>query len=127
MDRTAYYAARGGGPLGCCRLRRWWIGRGVLVALARRDDPGSGHVSFDVLAPHYRWMELLLAGEKLQRCRTAFLKEVADARDVLIVGEGHGRFLVECRRRLPDARITCVDASERMLEVARARLRRAGA
>ena len=32
MDRTAYYAARGGGPLGCCRLRRWWIGRGLAAA-----------------------------------------------------------------------------------------------
>jgi ubiquinone/menaquinone biosynthesis C-methylase UbiE len=83
-------------------------------------------MSFDVLARHYRWMEFLLAGEKLQRCRTAFLGQVAGARDVLILGEGHGRFLVEVRRRLPESRITCVDASERMLEVARARLERSG-
>jgi len=81
-------------------------------------------MSFDVLAPHYRWMEFLLAGEKLQRCRTAFLNQLAGAQDVLILGEGHGRFLVECRRRLPEARITCVDASKRMLQVTRARLER---
>jgi ubiquinone/menaquinone biosynthesis C-methylase UbiE len=83
-------------------------------------------MSFDALAPHYRWMEFLLAGEKLQRCRTTFLDQVANARNVLILGEGHGRFLIECRRRLSHAHITCVDASERMLEVARARLARAG-
>ncbi len=81
-------------------------------------------MSFDTLAPHYRWMEFVLAGNKLQRCRTAFLKDVANARDVLICGEGNGRFLVECRRRLPRARITCVDASPRMLEAARTRLAR---
>jgi ubiquinone/menaquinone biosynthesis C-methylase UbiE len=83
-------------------------------------------MSFDILAPHYRWMELVLAGEKLQRCRTLFLDSVADAHDVLILGEGHGRFLVECRRRLPKARITCVDASGRMLNVARLKLQRTG-
>jgi len=76
-------------------------------------------MSFDVLAPHYRWMELVLAGEKLQRCRTAFLDHVAEANNVLILGEGNGRFLRECRRKLPTANITCVDASTRMLALAR--------
>jgi ubiquinone/menaquinone biosynthesis C-methylase UbiE len=79
-------------------------------------------MSFDLLAPHYRWMELVLAGEKLQRCRTLFLPEVRDADNVLILGEGNGRFLVECRKLLAGARITCVDASARMLELARHRL-----
>ena len=87
--------------------------------------PG-GRMNFDTLAPHYRWMEFVLAGGKLQRSRTAFLDQVADARDILILGEGNGRFLVECRRRLPDARITCVDSSARMLGLARSRLKRAG-
>jgi ubiquinone/menaquinone biosynthesis C-methylase UbiE len=81
-------------------------------------------MSFDRLAPHYRWMEFVLAGEKLQRCRTAFLPEVADARDILILGEGNGRFLIECRKVLPKARITCIDESGRMLQLARLRLNR---
>ncbi len=79
-------------------------------------------MSFDILAPHYRWMEFVLAGEKLQRCRTAFLDEILTARNILLLGEGHGRCLVECRRRFPDARITCVDSSEPMLDQARRRL-----
>ena len=83
-------------------------------------------MSFDALAPHYRWMELVAAGNKLQRCRTAFLDEVCGARNVLILGEGNGRFLVECRRHLPGAQITCVDSSGRMLEQARQCLRRNG-
>lgn len=79
-------------------------------------------MSFDRLAAHYRWMEFVLAGEKLQRCRTAFLDQVPVPRTILLLGEGHGRCLVECVRRFPKARITCVDASERMLSVARRRL-----
>ena len=76
-------------------------------------------MSFDQLAPHYRWMEFLLAGEKLHRCRTTFLKEIPAARSILLLGEGHGRGLVECCKRFPNARITCLDASERMLTQAR--------
>lgn len=76
-------------------------------------------MSFDALAPHYRWMEFVLAGEKLQRCRTAFLHEIPSAANVLLLGEGHGRFLPACRKRFPDARITCVDASAAMIAQAR--------
>lgn len=83
-------------------------------------------MSFDALAPHYRWMEFLAAGNKLQRCRTAFLHKVSASRNALILGEGNGRFLLECRRVLPKGRITCVDASARMLMETRRRLERHG-
>jgi ubiquinone/menaquinone biosynthesis C-methylase UbiE len=83
-------------------------------------------MSFDVLAPHYGWMEAVLAGNKLQRCRVFHLQRAGPARQILILGEGNGRFLVECRRAFPVAAITCVDASERMLSLAQQRLRRSG-
>lgn len=83
-------------------------------------------MSFDALAPHYRWMELVLAGEKLQRCRTAFLDQIRPPENILIWGEGNGRFLLECRRAWKRARILCADASQRMLESARCRLERDG-
>lgn len=67
-------------------------------------------------------MEFVLAGEKLQRCRTGFLNEIPAARSILLMGEGHGRCLVECCRRFAGARIVCADASERMLAQARRRL-----
>lgn len=79
-------------------------------------------MSFDLLAPHYRWMERVLAGDKLQQCRTAFLRRIPSATNILILGEGNGRFLLECRRQFPDAKITVVDSSARMLELARRRL-----
>ena len=84
-------------------------------------------MSFDRLARHYRWMEFILAGNKLQRCRTAFLDRVAGARNILIAGEGNGRFLVACRRATPAARITVLDSSVRMLDAARKRLINSGA
>lgn len=83
-------------------------------------------MSFDAIAPHYAWLEPILAGRRLQRCRTAFLGELDQVHNALIVGEGNGRFLLEFRRQFRHARITCVDASRRMLDLARARLHRAG-
>ena len=78
-------------------------------------------MSFDGIARFYRTMEFLAAGGKLQRCRVAFLPEIATPRRVLLVGEGHGRFLPECVRSFPDAEILVADASERMLEIARSK------
>ncbi|MFO1514448.1 MAG: class I SAM-dependent methyltransferase [Verrucomicrobiota bacterium] len=83
-------------------------------------------MSFDAIAPHYHWMECILAGEKLQRCRTHFLDEVPIPRKILLLGEGHGRCLTECRRRFPDTSLTCVDASAKMLQLARRRLETGG-
>jgi SAM-dependent methyltransferase len=83
-------------------------------------------MSFDLLAPHYRWMEALCAGGQLQRCRTALLDELPAPQRVLVYGEGNGRFLVELCRRFPAAQVTVVEASAVMIELARARLRRAG-
>ena len=42
----------------------------------------------------------------------------------MLVGEGHGKFLASLLKRYPTAKVTCVDASEQMLEVARKRLQR---
>ncbi len=82
--------------------------------------------NFDPLAPHYGWMEDLLAGQKLRRCRAAFLQSIPPPRHALIVGQGHGGFVAELLKAHPNARCTCVDSSLRMLEAARARLRQGG-
>lgn len=81
-------------------------------------------MSFDLLAPHYTWMEKALAGPRLQRCRTTWLDSLADCRRILNVGVGHGHFLAACARRFPDAEITSVDASAPMLDHAHERARR---
>lgn len=79
-------------------------------------------MSFDRLAPHYTWMETLLAGPLLQRSRTAWLDALAPCPRILIAGVGHGHFLRSCRERFPRATITSVDASRGMLERAKRRV-----
>lgn len=83
-------------------------------------------MSFDLLAPHYRWLEALCAGGQLQRCRTALLPFIQPPQKVLIYGEGNGRFLIELCRRFPAAEITVVEASSVMISLARTRLLRSG-
>lgn len=83
-------------------------------------------MSFDRIAPHYRWMERVLAGGKLQRCRCTFLDRVPVPRRILMAGEGHGRALVECRRRFPSAQVTYLDSSVGMHAAARRALAASG-
>lgn len=76
-------------------------------------------MSFDTLAPYYRTMELVMAGDVLQRCRTSFLAETTNSRRALLLGEGPGCFLVELLRTNPRVEITCVERSPRMMAEAR--------
>jgi ubiquinone/menaquinone biosynthesis C-methylase UbiE len=82
-------------------------------------------VNFDRVAPHYRWLETLVFGDQLQRARTAFLRQIRPPRHVLVVGEGNGRFLAEFVKAHPDAAVDCVEASARMIALARERLGKA--
>jgi SAM-dependent methyltransferase len=84
-------------------------------------------MSFDLLAPHYGWMETVLAGPRLQRCRTTWLDRLAGCRHLLVAGVGHGPTLALVLRTHPGLRITCVDASAGMLAHARQRAEAAGA
>jgi ubiquinone/menaquinone biosynthesis C-methylase UbiE len=81
-------------------------------------------VSFDSIAPAYRTLETIAFGGGLQRARVACLGEIGTPRRALIVGEGNGRFLCELLRRHSNVAVDCVDASERMLELARRRSQR---
>ena len=70
---------------------------------------------FDRLARPYRWMEYLTFGPALHRCRTHFLPRLHQVRNTLVLGDGDGRFSAELMRQLPQARVTAIDASGRML------------
>lgn len=77
----------------------------------------------DRIARCYRWLEYAGFGSALERRRHAFLTDVAEARRVLVLGDGDGRALVALLATARHARIDYVDLSARMLELAR---RRAG-
>ncbi len=81
-------------------------------------------MSFDRIARHYRWLEAVTFGHTLQNARTRWIETIAPPKHVLVLGEGDGRFLCEFLRIHPSADVDCVDASARMLELARERLRK---
>jgi len=84
-------------------------------------------MSFDRLAPHYRWMEAVLAGPRLQRVRTTWIGALTDRRRLLVAGVGHGPALAAVLRAHPQLHITCLDASAGMLRAAQRNAVRAGA
>lgn len=109
-DVTAYAA---GALLAGILWNRGWF----------RDFFRTRTSGFDRLARAYDGMETVLAGRKLVRCREFFLTSLPTPQRILLVGEGHGRFLTTLIKAHPLADITCVDASARMLAVTRRRLR----
>lgn len=76
----------------------------------------------DLIAPWYRWFEYLAFGKALERCRRHYLAEVANARRVLILGDGDGRFTAEFLRKNSAATVDSVDLSPRMLSLAKRRI-----
>lgn len=79
-------------------------------------------MSFDFIAPFYRRLEALVFGRQLQAARCAFVRQIGGARRALVVGDGDGRFLAELVRAQPELEVDYLDASTRMLELARARV-----
>ena len=81
-------------------------------------------MNFDRVATPYRWLETAAFGQQLQQARVAFVRQIAAPRCVLVVGEGNGRFLAAFLQAYPDAAVTCVEASARMIALARKRVRK---
>jgi ubiquinone/menaquinone biosynthesis C-methylase UbiE len=79
-------------------------------------------VSFDRVAPHYRWLETVAFGQQLQQARIAFVRQLDAPRRALVVGEGNGRFLAALLREHRAVRVDCVEASGRMIVLARTEL-----
>jgi cyclopropane fatty-acyl-phospholipid synthase-like methyltransferase len=80
----------------------------------------------DLIAPWYRWLEYLTFGPALQRRRLQYIDDVANAKNVLILGDGDGRFTAEFLKRNPDARIDSIDLSAAMVRLAERRIRKSG-
>jgi SAM-dependent methyltransferase len=83
-------------------------------------------MNFDRVAAYYHWLETLLAGNLMQRCRTTFLARTNHCRRALLAGEGTGKFLVELLRTNPQIQVVCIEHSAGMIEQIRQRLAAAG-
>ena len=78
-------------------------------------------MNFDRIAPHYWWLERIVFGRALERCRTIFLGRLGSPQRALCIGEGDGRFLQSFLNLHPD---TCVDVVERSAAMIRLAQRR---
>jgi ubiquinone/menaquinone biosynthesis C-methylase UbiE len=76
----------------------------------------------DRIASSYRWLEYAAFGPALEKARFDFLSYATKARRVLILGEGDGRFLARLLKCNPHARVAVVEASARMIQLARQRV-----
>lgn len=74
------------------------------------------------IARVYRWLEYAAFGSALERARFDFLPHASEARRVLILGEGDGRFLARLLDFNRHANVVVLEMSERMIDVARGRL-----
>jgi len=76
----------------------------------------------DKIAPWYRWLEYATFGPFLWQCRCAYLSDMGQARRILVVGDGDGRFLQALLKHNTHARIDCVDNSQAMIALEQSRV-----
>ena len=75
----------------------------------------------DRIAGAYRWLEYLVFGRALERCRCHFLSSIDRRQNALLLGDGDGRFLVSYLRANPTSRVDSLDISGEMQALARRR------
>ena len=76
----------------------------------------------DPIAAIYRYLEAVAFQGRLQRCRETYLNAVTHAKRILILGEGDGRFLARLVAQNPTSQIDVVEASGKMIALARNRI-----
>lgn len=76
--------------------------------------------SYRLLARAYATCERFIFWDALQRCRSAFIKDLPQR--CLSIGEGDGRFAEALLKAHPDAQLEIVEPDEAMRKVARQRI-----
>ncbi len=77
---------------------------------------------FDAVARAYQALEFLAFGRDLERARFAQIAHLTHCRELLILGDGDGRFAQRVATIYPEIRLHCVDHSATMLALARERV-----
>ncbi len=77
--------------------------------------------NYDRLASVYAFSEYLTFGSQLVKCREAWLAEVRTCQNILLLGDGDGRFSTRLLEGTSTTQLVSLDASLSMLTVARNR------
>lgn len=80
-----------------------------------------GYNDFDAVAGYYDLLARLVFGRAIDRSQEAHIHSIPTGGKVVILGGGTGRILEYLYRTRPDIRVTFVDASARMLALAKRR------
>jgi ubiquinone/menaquinone biosynthesis C-methylase UbiE len=84
-----------------------------------------GQSNFDLVASFYPLLEQLVFGSTLNQAREFFAREIGAGKEILLIGEGNGRFLCEMMKQTASASsFTVIDSSVRMMAAARRESRR---
>jgi len=86
-----------------------------LTLLSTNKSERGAPPDFNGLARFYRWMEFFTFGSRLERCRHAFLGDLAACKRAALLGDGDGRFTAQLLRVNSTVKIDAVDASRAML------------
>jgi len=78
--------------------------------------------TFDLIASSYPLLEQIIFGSALSRSRKLFAGRVTEGNNILLIGEGNGRFLLEIVKQTSSASFTVVDSSAKMLAAAARRI-----
>ena len=84
--------------------------------------PPRSRSGFDRVAGCYPWLEARVFGRKLEQIRSQYLNLVTQRENVLIIGEGNGRFCAALLQQKVSGSVTIVDSSARMLAAVRSRI-----
>lgn len=79
-------------------------------------------MGFNLLARPYHFLEKVVFADRLQRARCARMEIFLEAEQILLLGEGDGRFLEALLKEGCRAEIICYDLSTAMLDLARKRV-----
>jgi len=75
---------------------------------------------FDKIASMYDGLARLVFGESIRQAQTCFLNDIPPQSKVLILGGGSGWLLTQLLRLKPECEIWYIEASEKMIELAKA-------
>jgi ubiquinone/menaquinone biosynthesis C-methylase UbiE len=79
--------------------------------------------NFDPLARIYHVLELSSFGVALEQARFAHVDQLAGCQEILLLGDGDGRFLKRLLKVSPTSRVRSIDASAAMLRLASERIK----
>ena len=78
--------------------------------------------NFDLIAPFYDALASLVYGNKVKLAPTFFFKKINEANDILVIGGGTGAILIPLNQHFPNATITFLEPSSKMMQRARNRV-----